>query len=370
MAQIKKNLIKIDKIFLFLSALLLIEGFLMFFSASLGLITDNTESILNNFVTQLGLGLGVGLILAFIIMKLPYSWLIKVAPWVYVGSVILTALVFIPGLGLYHGGATRWLIIGPLSIQPSEFLKVASLLFASSLLVGDRSSLKTKIYYLIVMAISALILAVQRDTDTLLVLSIAMLAGAFAGRLFNLKEILFILLLGAIFIAGLIYQRPYLLERITTFANPDRDLQGAGYQVNQALIAVGSGQFVGKGFGQSVQKYGSLPEPTSDSIFAVAAEEFGFIGGVIIVLTFLFFALRGLRISQNAPDDFGRCLAASIIVLITVQSFVNISSMVGLVPLSGIPLVFMSHGGTAMLGALIMVGLVLNISRFRIKGVI
>jgi cell division protein FtsW len=153
------------------------------------------------------------------------------------------------------------------------------------------------------------------------------------------------------------------MKRITTYLDPSLDALGASYQMRQALLAIGSGQVFGKGFGQSAQKFNFLPEPTSDSIFAVAAEEFGFVGSSVIILLFLAFALRGLRIAARAPDTFGRLLAAGFVMLITTQSFVNIAAMLGLIPLTGVPLLFISHGGTAFALAMAEVGIILNVSR-------
>lgn len=145
--------------------------------------------------------------------------------------------------------------------------------------------------------------------------------------------------------------------------DPSRDALGSGYQIQQSLIAIGSGGIFGRGFGQSIQKFNFLPEPIGDSIFAVASEEFGFIGAVGLISLFLFFALRGFKVVSRVPETFGMLLGVGIITLIISQSFINIGSMLGVLPLTGIPLIFVSHGGTAMLFALAEVGIVLNISK-------
>jgi cell division protein FtsW len=163
----------------------------------------------------------------------------------------------------------------------------------------------------------------------------------------------------------LIWTKPYLAARVATFLNPAADPQGAGYQIQQSLIAIGSGGALGRGFGQSVQKFSYLPEPIGDSIFAVAAEEFGFIGGAALVLLFLFLILRGLRLTARAPDPFSGLLALGIVILIGASAFTNIASMLGVIPLSGLPLAFVSHGGTALVIALVEAGILLNISRYQ-----
>jgi len=171
--------------------------------------------------------------------------------------------------------------------------------------------------------------------------------------------------LGTIFICGFIYTKPYLRDRVTTFLNPKENSLTTGYQVQQSLTAIGSGRITGRGFGQSVQKFKYLPESISDSIFAVYAEEFGFIGTFILLLLFILFAFRGLKISLNSKDYFGGLLSFGIVILIVSQSFVNIGSMTGIIPLSGLPLTFFSHGSSAMLSSMIMVGIVLNISKYK-----
>jgi cell division protein FtsW len=159
--------------------------------------------------------------------------------------------------------------------------------------------------------------------------------------------------------------RPYVMDRIMTFADPGRDPQGAGYQINQSLIAIGSGSMFGRGFGQSIQKFEYLPEPIGDSIFAVYGEEFGFAGTTLLVLLFAAFAFRGLRIATHAPDLFGMLLVVGIVTLVVAQAFLNIAAMLAVAPLSGLPLPFVSHGGTSLLVTLAAVGIVLNVSKYQ-----
>jgi cell division protein FtsW len=173
-----------------------------------------------------------------------------------------------------------------------------------------------------------------------------------------------ILLLVGVFTVGVVaYQRPYVAERIQTFLNHTNDPQGAGWQIQQSLIAIGSGGLTGKGFGQSIQKFSYLPEPVGDSVFAVVGEEFGFIGTTALVLLFVAFGLLAFRIAARAPDPFGGLLVVGITVLIVGQSFFNMASSLALVPLVGVPLVFISHGGTALAIALAEVGIILSVSR-------
>ena len=158
--------------------------------------------------------------------------------------------------------------------------------------------------------------------------------------------------------------QPYQRDRIMTFLEPAADIQGIGYQLNQSLIAIGSGGFWGKGFGMSQQKFYYLPEPTGDSIFAVFGEEFGFIGSAILIILFLAFSWRGIRIANRAPDLFGSYLAVGITLLIVIQAFINMAAISGLIPLTGLPLSFISYGSSALVANLAAVGILMNISKY------
>jgi cell division protein FtsW len=209
----------------------------------------------------------------------------------------------------------------------------------------------------------AFLLLAQSDTDTLVVIGFtALIMFVIAGM--PMKHLALAGVLFAILIGSVILVRPYALERVKTFINQGSDTQGAGYQINQSLIAIGSGQFSGRGFGQSIQKFGYLPQPTNDSIFAVAAEEFGFIGSVFLLLLYLAFASSVFRIGIRTTDMFGSLVVIGIATLIIVESFLNIAAMLGLVPLFGMPLLFVSHGGTALIITLAATGIIANVSRY------
>jgi cell division protein FtsW len=177
------------------------------------------------------------------------------------------------------------------------------------------------------------------------------------------KHILIIFAGGLIAATALVAMRPYLLDRVDTFLHPSRDPKGASWQIQQSMLAIGSGEIFGRGYGQSIQKFRYLPEPAGDSIFAVLGEEFGFIGTVALIIAYLALLFRGLKISRTTTDQFGGLVVAGIVILLVSQSFLNIASSTGLFPLSGTPLIFISHGGTALLTALAAVGIVLNISK-------
>jgi len=360
----------IDKVFLGITLTLILGGFFLFLSASLGLLArSGGERFENVFISQVVLGLFLGSIALFVTSRLNYKYLRIFSFFLFVGSIILTVCVFIPGIGFAHGGAKRWIDLRFTTIQPSELLKLGFVLYFAAWLSAAKDKVRTfrfgTIPFLVFLGIPAILLILQPDMGTFGVIAISGMGMFFAagGRL---THIIAIILTGLLTFSIVVHFKPYLQERIDTFLNPDKDPQGAGYQMNQSLIAVGSGKLFGRGFGQGIQKFPPfLPEPTNDSIFAVASEEFGFVGSVGIILFFVFFAMRGFHISAKAPDRFSRILVIGLIFLIVTQSFINIASMVGLFPLTGIPLLFISHGGTALLFALAEVGIILNISRYK-----
>lgn len=356
---------KSDRVFLFVTLLLIAVGFFVFMSASLGLVAREGANFMTVILKQAGIAL-IGIIAMIVASNIDVKRYRKVAPLIFLAALGLTALVFAPYVGFTHGGATRWLTLGSYTFQPSEFLKIASVIFLAALLSGRKENLVQSArgfipFFLIAGSVAALMLK-QPDTGTFIVIFFALLAIYITSGA-KFKHIAIILLCCVIGIASLAYFRPYVAERFKTFFDPTSDIQGSGYQMQQALIAVGSGGVTGRGFGQSIQKFNYLPEPIGDSIFAVAAEEFGFVGAVSIIIIFIFFALRGLKIAASSKDAFGRLLAIGIITLITAQALINIGAIIGVMPLTGIPLSFVSHGGTALIFTMIEAGMILNISR-------
>lgn len=358
-----------DKFFFGLVVLLALAGFLVFTSASLGLLGKSGASFTLVAVKQ-GTILLVGLAALLGIASIPLTFWKKYALHILIFSALATLLVFIPGLGLSSGGAKRWILIplGPMSFsfQPAELLKIGFIIYLAAWMSGLKEKITTLdkgfLPFLVLLAIPGAILLSQPNTSMFAVIVIASLAMFLvAGGKF--KHLAILGLVGAVILTGLVFTRPYVKARIMTYIHPQEDVNGSSYQINQALIAIGSGGIFGRGFGQSVQKFNFLPEPIGDSIFAVAAEEFGLIGSGAIVVLFLLFALWGLKISSRSSDSFGRLLALGIVILITAQSFINIGAMLGLIPLTGAPLIFVSQGGSALLLALIEAGIILNISR-------
>lgn len=359
---------KVDKIFLGLVAMLLTAGFFIFSSASLGVLASNQGKFSNVAFNQLFLGLFGGSIACLVFSKVDYHVYRKYALLIFLSSIIMTLLVFVPGIGLEHGGAQRWIDIKVLSFQPSEFLKLGFVIYFAAWAAMYKEKLshwkKGLLPLIFILGIVGIVLLSQPDTDTYLVIVSAGLAMYIAGG-GKWRHILVIGALALVCLGILAFTRPYIKQRIDTFLNPATDIQNTGYQINQSLIAVGSGEFLGRGFGKSIQKFSYLPEPIGDSIFAVAAEEFGFIGATLLILIFMMFSLRGLKIAGEAKDQFGGLLVVGIVIMIVVQIFVNIGGMIGILPLTGIPLPFVSHGGTALFITLVEMGIILNISSKR-----
>lgn len=363
---------KINRPFLMWTIILVITGFFIFSSASLGVLARNEIKFSNVAFNQLFYGLFLGSIACLIVARIDYHIWKKYAFIFFIGSIFLTLLVFVPGIGMAHGGAKRWIDLGFITFQPSEFLKIAFIAYFSAWLTGTKNKVGTFSWgfmpFIAFMAILGAILLAQPDTDTFAVIIFGALSMYVASGA-KAKHILAIFMVGAIILTALVFTRPYVKQRIDVMLNPSMNNQTTGYQLNQSLIAVGSGQMWGRGFGQSIQKFRYLPEPIGDSVFAVAAEEFGFVGALIIIAFFLMFGMEGLKIASNAQDNFGRLLALGIVILIMSQAFINIGGMIGVLPLTGIPLPFVSHGGTALLITLVEAGIVMNISRSaKLKG--
>jgi cell division protein FtsW len=360
---------KLDKTFLYTIIALLAVGFLSFVSASFAILAKSKAEFWSILISQ-GLGLVLGAILMYVFSRIDYKYWRNKSFFLFIASIILTTLVFIPGISFEHGGARRWIDIGPISFQPVEILKVAFVIYFAgwlSWVKGRAKEVKYGILPLIIMlGVVAGILLQQPDTKSIILIFIASSSMLLLSGV-PWKYILYGVGIAVILFVVLALSKPYLFKRVTTFLHPEHDAQGSSFQLQHSLIAIGSGGLTGRGIGQSVQKFTYLPEPQGDSIFAVIGEEFGFIGTSFIVILFMVFGLRGLRIAYRAPDSFGRLMTAGIVILLLAQSFLNIASIIGLFPLTGVPLVFISHGGTSLMIAMMAVGIVLNVSRYQLN---
>lgn len=362
-----------DRFFLIVVSLLVLSGLIIFSSATLMLVGSAKYDAVR--FNQYGLGFLGGTILLIIASKTPISVFRKASFYVYVIAAILMLLVFVPGIGVYHGGAHRWLRVAGFQFQPAEIYKLSAVLYMALWFCRDfgkkldaRTNFRHRTLPLLIMiGISAIVFLLQRDTDTLMVTVSAML-GMYLLAGGNWRDVWGIAGVGCVALVILIFSRPYVMQRVQTFLNPSADPTGSGYQIQQSLIAIGSGGITGRGYGQSIQKFKYLPEPIGDSVFAVAAEEFGFIGTSFLVILYLLFIVRGLKMATRS-SSYGSLVIGGIVFLITVQSFLNITAMLAIVPLSGMPLIFISHGGTALLMALFSVGIMLSASKEKKIGV-
>ncbi|PIZ86795.1 putative lipid II flippase FtsW [Candidatus Nomurabacteria bacterium CG_4_10_14_0_2_um_filter_30_12] len=361
---------KVDKFFLIIISFLISIGVAVFISSSLGILAKNESTFYSVLFSQLVLGFGFGFIGMYFALKIDYKFWRKYSFYILLVSILVTAAVFIPNLGWSHLGAKRWIDFGFTRFQPVEILKFGFVIYFAAWLSWVKNKVQDFKFGIlplsILLAIIALILFNQPDTKSFILITITGICMLFISGV-SMKYISLIGVGSVVLLSALVFFTPYLQERVKTFINPSQDPQGSSYQIQQSLIAIGSGGIFGRGYGQSIQKFSYLPEPQGDSIFAVIGEEFGFIGSIGIIILYLLFVLRGLRIANNSPDLFSRLLVSGIVILIVAQSFMNIASITGVFPLTGVPLVFMSHGGTSLMIDLIAIGIVLQISKFQQK---
>jgi cell division protein FtsW len=357
---------RVDTILFSTIILLLVSGLIIFGSASLGVLAVNEVKFFSILKSQLVFALIGGGIALCIGIYVPYMLYARYAVPLFIAGVIATVLVFVPGLSRYHGGAHRWIDVGPLSLQPSELLKFAFVAFVAYWCTKYRNHFKDIKYgffaYFLALSLVTIVLLAQPDFGTYLVIMGASFITYFVGGA-RKQHIKYLVICGIVGFICLIMVRPYMLERVKTFFNHSHDVRGSSWQLNQSLIALGSGGLTGRGLGQSVQKFNYLPEPIGDSVFAVLGEELGFLGAVYLIFLYAIVSIRGYVIAKLAGDQFGRLLATGIVSILLIQTTLNIGSMLGILPLTGVPLPLVSHGGTALMAALFELGVLLNISK-------
>ncbi len=356
-----------DMILLGAVGLLVLFGLMMIASAG-SIYGDYRFDDAYYFFKQQIVGVALGFIVLFGLQGTNYHFFRKWSLVFFVGAVALLIAVMIPGLGITALGARRWIDIGGVSFQPAEAVKLAMILYISAWCASKgvkriSDTMEGFVPFFITLSCISFLIALQPDVGTMVVVALTAVTIFFVAGA-HLKHIIALFLMGACALAGLIVAAPYRLERFTTFLNPSADAQDSGYQIIQALIAIGSGGVSGLGLGASRQKALYLPEPVGDSIFAIIAEELGLWGSAILLVLFAVILWRFVRIALGAPDVFGRLVTIGIGVWLIGQAMMNIAAITGLMPLTGIPLSFVSFGGTAMVFALAAIGIVLNISRY------
>lgn len=335
-------------------------GILMVYDSSVAIaIRDFSDQYY--FVRQQALWLFVGIVCCVLVSKVNYHrWYALALPF-FILTLILLSIVFIPGIGIRALGAHRWISFGPLVIQPAELAKLSLVIYLSAWLSFPEKN--RIVAFLILLFLVVGLVVIEPDLGTsFIILTTALLLYFLSGAPMWQFLVLVPLFLGGA--GALAVISPYRLQRLTTFLNPDVDPLGSSYHIRQILLSLGSGGLFGMGIGQSRQKYMYLPEANTDSIFAIIAEEVGFLGASALVALFLFLIWRGFRIARRAPDRFGRLLALGISSWIGLQTVVNLAAMVSLIPLTGVPLPLISYGGSSLVITLVGLGILLNISTY------
>lgn len=366
MAEKKTKLNPPDYIFIVSFSILIILGLIVLSSASYFAACQKLNDCYFYLKHQILFGLIPGLIFFIFFYFLNYKVLKKIAFPLLVISIILLILVFIPSIGFGTGETKRWISLGGFSFQPAEIAKLTFLIYIAAWFSKFKEQIKSfkKVFipFVILLSVISLLIILQPDIGTAATLiASAVMVYFIAGAKWSHIGVLSAGLLG--FLVLLIKIAPYRLARITAFLNPEIDPQGIGYHIQQAFLAISSGGIFGRGLGHSHQKIQFLPEVISDSIFAVMAEEFGFIAMVLVVCLYFYLAISIFRLTAKSVDDFGKLLAAGIGFWFIFQTVINMGAMLGIVPLTGIPLPFIGYGGSNLVIFLAAFGIVVNISR-------
>lgn len=354
---------KMDYWLLFTTFILCIFGVLMVYSSS-AMISLQEYDVSNFYFKKQLLWLGIGIVGMMIFSAIDYRFWQKNALWLLIITIGLLILVFPFSADI--SGAQRWIKIGGFTLQPSEICKLTFILYLAAWLTKKGEGIRDLRYgfvpFIIIVSLIAFLIMKQPDMGTMSIIAfVAVVMFFIAGA--SLTH----MVAGVLVVAGsfylLIKSAPYRMQRFLVFLNPSNERLGAGYHINQALLAIGSGGLFGLGFGNSKQKYLYLPEAHTDSIFAIIVEELGFFRSSLVIIAFLFIVWRGYKIAKHAPDVFSRLTAIGITSWIVIQTFVNLGAMLGLLPLTGIPLPFISYGGSSLITLLAGVGILLNISK-------
>ena len=352
---------KFDKVLFLVVLILSVFGLLMIYSSS-SIWAEYKFSDSFHYLKYQSVFFIIGIILMIIISKVNYKIYYKYSNIILFSSFILLVLVLIPSVGSIRNGSRSWFGIGSLGIQPSEFAKISLIIFASKYL--SKNSIKNifdVIPILFIVLVFFGLIMLQPDLGTASIMFMSIIAILFIG---GVPKSFFITggVLGILGVIGLIVIAPYRMDRITSFINPWKDPLGTGFQMIQSLYAIGPGGLLGNGYLNSIQKHFYLPEPQTDFIFSIICEEFGVVGSILVVSLFGILLYRGIKISNNSNDLFSKYLSFGIIFQLIFQTIMNLSVVVGLIPVTGVTLPFLSYGGSSLLISMISVGIVLNIS--------
>ncbi len=337
---------------------LVVFGLLMVYDASViqGL-KDFKDSYY--YIRQQLIWVGLGVISLVFFTRFDYKKFKVISFPLLVASLLALLAVFIPGLGVSGGGAHRWLKLGGITIQPAEIIKLTGTIYLAAIFEGKTKWLP---FLILVGGVASITAILQRDLGSTIVFVATAISVYFAagGSLWHFAVIL---PLGGMGLLLLILTSVYRSKRVLAFLDPFSDPQGYSYHISQVLIALGSGGLFGLGLGHSRQKFEYIPEVSTDSIFGIIGEELGFVGGTLVIAAFAFILIRGFKIAQSCSDNFGKILALGLTSWLGIQVIINLSSMTALLPLTGVPLPFISYGGSALVANLTAVGILLNISK-------
>ena len=351
---------KIDKKLLISVILLSLFGLIMIYSSSNIWASYKFNDTYKYLKSQL-IFILLGYIIIYIISNIPYTFYKKYSNKILLLSIILLILVLIPGIGTIRNGSRSWFGIGPLGIQPSEFAKLGLIIFTSKYLTNNKIKNSLLPILFVLFLIFGLIM-LQPDFGTGVIIVMSIVALLFVSGV-NMNFFIKIGVLGLIGIIVLVIIAPYRMARITSFLNPWSDPLGSGFQIIQSLYAIGPGGLLGMGLGNSVQKHFYLPEPQTDFIFSIISEELGFAGVIIVTTLFITIIYEGIKISLNSEDKFPKYLAFGITFSIAFQTILNLMVVVGLIPVTGVTLPFLSYGGSSLLVSMTEIGILLNISK-------
>lgn len=341
-------------------------GLLMIYSASY-VWAEYKFSDPYKFVKTQALFLIVGYILMYFMLKIPYTKYLKYSNIIFGICFVLLILVLIPGIGTVRNGSRSWFGIGGFGIQPSEFTKLGMIMFTSKYLAFNEKELSDikrgvlPILGVLILVFGLIMLQPDFGTGVIIVVSIVVLLFVSGVKMgFFIK----IGIVGILGVVVLIIMAPYRMKRIVSFLNPWSDPLGSGFQIIQSLYAIGPGGLLGLGLGNSIQKHFYLPEPQTDFIFAIISEEFGFLGVLIVASLFILMIYRGFHIAIHCENKFGKYLAFGITFQLAFQALLNLMVVVGLIPVTGVTLPFLSYGGSSLLITLISMSILLNISKY------
>lgn len=356
---------KIDKILLFSVITLSLFGLMMIYSSS-SIWAEYKFNDSFHYLKYQSVFFILGLIVLYIVSKIDYNLYFKYSNKILLGCIALLILVLIPGIGSIRNGSRSWFGIGPFGIQPSEAAKLGLIIFTSKYLTNSSSYIKSYLkgvfpILFITLLIFGLIM-LQPDLGTGLILVVSIISLLFVAGI-DIKFFIVSGILGIVGVIVLIIIAPYRMARITSFIDPWSDALGTGFQIIQSLYAIGPQGIFGTGYLNSVQKHFYLPEPQTDFIFSIIAEEFGVVGAFIVTSLFTIILYRGVKISCGQLDSFAKYLSFGMIFQIIIQSILNLCVVVGLIPVTGVTLPFLSYGGSSLLISMVQVGILLNISK-------